>query len=435
MGHVGGKDIYRKLGRKIDNLTIKAPWNETFHAILKELYSPEEADIIVKMPYVLSDFDRLQKVTKCEKSQMGKILESLCSKGLAMDFWIRGKYYYMPSPIIIGIFEFTMMRTGKDVNSRGMAKLFHQYMDGSFFGASFGKNEKSSMMRTLPHEDVISSSEYAEILDYERATALIEEFDRFSIGLCSCRHERFHLNEKTCDVPLEKCSSFGRAADYMIRHNFAREVSKTEMLENLAHSKETGLVLNADNVKSNITYICHCCKCCCNALHGISKYGYANTIVTSSFIAENDPDTCIGCGKCAKACAIDAIEMTPIENPRTKKKKDAKIDSSICLGCGVCALQCKTEAVKLVKRGQRVIHPETTFERVILQCLDRGTLQYQIFDDPGSLTQTFMRGFLGGFLKLSPVKKALMSDMLRSRFLESMKRGVTTQGKGYVTEM
>jgi hypothetical protein len=46
-----------------------------------------------------------------------------------------------------------------------------------------------------------------------------------------------------------------------------------------------------------------------------------------------------------------------------------------------------------------------------------------------------MRGVVGGFLKLKPVKKALMSDMLRSSFLESMKKGVKNQGKVWLTEL
>jgi hypothetical protein len=46
-----------------------------------------------------------------------------------------------------------------------------------------------------------------------------------------------------------------------------------------------------------------------------------------------------------------------------------------------------------------------------------------------------MRSFVGGFLKLPPVKRALMSDKLRSRFLDAMKEGVIKQGKGWVTEM
>ena len=74
-------------------------------------------------------------------------------------------------------------------------------------------------------------------------------------------------------------------------------------------------------------------------------------------------------------------------------------------------------------------------EKVLLQCLEKGTLQYQIFDNPHSVTQKVMRGFLGGFLRLPPVKKALMSDMLRSSFLSSMKIGAKVVGKEWVTEM
>jgi len=89
----------------------------------------------------------------------------------------------------------------------------------------------------------------------------------------------------------------------------------------------------------------------------------------------------------------------------------------------------------LVKRKQRVMHPETTFERVILQCLERGTLQNQLFDNPQSLTQKVMRGLVGGFLRLPPVKKALMSDLLRSSFLASMRVGTKMQGKGWLLEI
>jgi len=48
----------------------------------------------------------------------------------------------------------------------------------------------------------------------------------------------------------------------------------------------------------------------------------------------------------------------------------------------------------------------TTFERIILQCLERGTLQNQLFDNPASLTHAFARACLGGFLRLTPVKRA-----------------------------
>jgi Pyruvate/2-oxoacid:ferredoxin oxidoreductase delta subunit len=417
MGHMVGKDVYRKLGKKVDNLTMRVPWNETFHAILKELYSPEEADVVVKMPYGLSNLDRIEKVTKYEQSKLQRILESLSAKGLVMDLWMHGEYHYMPSPLLIGIFEFTMMRTGEGLNTKEWAKLFHAYMleDDAFYAANLKHKEKVSPLRALPHEDAIDLSEHIEVLDYEKATAIVEGGKRFSIGLCSCRHEKLHVGEKRCDVPLDTCSSLDAAAEFMIRHNLAKEVSRTEMLENLARSKEMGLVFCADNVKNDVSFICQCCGCCCNVLLGISKFGYPNMVVTSSFIARVDDKICAECGACAEACPIDAIELVSEKTPR--------IDASICMGCGICALRCTTGALKLVKREQRVIHPEDTFERVILQCLERGTLQNMMFDNPQSVTHKFMRGFVGGFLKLPPVRRALMSDILRSSFLGMMKKG------------
>jgi hypothetical protein len=91
--------------------------------------------------------------------------------------------------------------------------------------------------------------------------------------------------------------------------------------------------------------------------------------------------------------------------------------------------------LRLVKRGQRVLHPSTTFERVILQCLERGTLQNQLFDDPTSVTQGILRGVIGGFLRLPPVKKALMSDLLRSSFLNALQSGAGLAGKRWVTDI
>ncbi len=436
MGHLNGKEIYQKLGEKIDNLTVRVPWNESVYDILSELYSPKEADFIIKMPYTMSNLERLKQTTKYEEIELKDLLETLCMKGLVMDFWVNEDFYYMPSPMIVGIFEFTMMRTGDNLNSKGWAKLFHEYMqrDDSIFPANFKNKEKISLLRSLPHEGTIEPANYVEVLDYEKATSLIEDADKFAIGICTCRHEKFHVGEK-CDVPLESCTSFGNAADYIVRRNLGKEISKSEMLDVFARSKEMGLVFNADNVKKNIQFVCHCCGCCCNVLQGIKRFGYPNILVTSNYIARIDEDECLGCGKCAKACNVDAIEMHPIENPKAKKKKRPELDTSFCLGCGVCALKCKTGALKLVHREQRVLHPETTFERVILQCLERGTLQNQLFGDPQSISHKFMRGFVGAALKLPPVKKTLMSDMFRSTFLKAMNQGLKMQGNGWISEM
>ncbi|MEA3470086.1 MAG: hypothetical protein U9R24_00010 [Thermodesulfobacteriota bacterium] len=42
MGHLSGKELYQDLGEKIDGMMMRAPQNERFYAILRELYPAEE---------------------------------------------------------------------------------------------------------------------------------------------------------------------------------------------------------------------------------------------------------------------------------------------------------------------------------------------------------------------------------------------------------
>jgi hypothetical protein len=88
MGHLDGKSVYHGLGEKIDGLTMRTPWNATFYEILKGLYSADEAEIVARMPYSLSDLDRLVKATGYDKLKLQRTLEGLCLKGLVMDMWL-----------------------------------------------------------------------------------------------------------------------------------------------------------------------------------------------------------------------------------------------------------------------------------------------------------------------------------------------------------
>ncbi len=428
--------LYRKLGEKIDNLHVKAPWNETWHCILKELYTTREADVVVKMPYTFSTLERISQITKMEEPLLQNILEGLCRKGLIMDLWNEkhGCYYYMPWPIVIGIFEFTMMRTEDGPNMKRWADLFHQYF-GAVHTANFSNREQISALRVIPVEESVTNESRTEFFDYERATALIANAGKLAIGACSCRIEKMHAGAKECDVPLDTCSFLGEGADYTIRNKLAREVTKAEMLDNFARSREYNLVFCAVNTRRNPLAICHCCPCCCNFLGGLTRYGYQNCVVTSSFISRIDAGKCNGCGKCVKVCPVNALSLISANDPKNTKRKTCQLNTEICVGCGVCIAKCSFKAMEMIPRSSKVLHPETLFEVTMLAALERGTLQNQLFDNPQSITQDYMRGFTGAFLKLTPVRRALMSNIFRSAFLSSAKGIARIQGKGWMLDI
>ena len=60
-----------------------------------------------------------------------------------------------------------------------------------------------------------------------------------------------------------------------------------------------------------------------------------------------DKDKCIGCGKCAKNCPVDAIQKTDYVAPGHKLPSYA-IDTSKCIKCGACMAGCKFGAISKI---------------------------------------------------------------------------------------
>ena len=123
---------------------------------------------------------------------------------------------------------------------------------------------------------------------------------------------------------------------------------------------------------------------------------------------------------CIDACPVGAIRVEEQNGSKKKPHRWAVVDDALCLGCGVCHGACKPGGVTMKPRAQRVLTPETMFDRVAAMAVERGNLQDLVFDNQAHLSHRAMAAMLGAILKLPPVKRALASEQLRSRYLDAL---------------
>ena len=101
--------------------------------------------------------------------------------------------------------------------------------------------------------------------------------------------------------------------------------------------------------------------------------------------------------------------------------KMARLNEELCLGCGVCIRSCnKKNSLALQSRPKRVLTPLNGTHRAVVMAIERGKLQNLIFDNHVLWSHRAMAGVLGVILKLPPIKQALASEQLKSRYLESL---------------
>lgn len=418
MGHITSKDAYKNLEDRINWFTQGAPPSESLYKILQVLYTEQEAKWVALLPVRPFTAKKAAKIWKISELSAETFLDRLCEKALLVDSYYQGQRQFVMPPPMAGFIEFALMRTRGDLDQKYLSELYYQYMnvEEDFVKDLFFATE-TFLGRVYIQEPVLTNDNTIHILDYERASHIIEEAAYIGLGTCYCRHKMLHVGHPCeIDAPLDVCLTLGDVAHSLAENGqHARLIDKAEAMDVLERSYAANLVQIGENVREFPAFICNCCGCCCEALQTARKFSPMQPVATTNYLPVIS-DACIGCGKCEKVCPVLAISM----QNKKEGKGVAVVDQNVCLGCGVCVRSCPKDVIHLERRVIQVITPVNSTHRFVLQAIEKGTLQNLIFDNQAFANHRAMAAVFGVILKLPPIKQILASKQFKSIYLDKL---------------
>jgi len=420
MAHKTLKSSYSSLADRLNRYPQGAPPSALLFKILAMLFSEKEARFVSLLPIKPFTAQKASELWKVNLSSAQKMLDNLASRSILVDIEQNGESVYALPPPMAGFFEFSLMRVRHDIDQKVLSELFYEYMnvEEDFIKDLFTRGE-TQLGRTFINEPALSHENALHVLDYERASEVIENATHRAVGLCYCRHKMHHL-DKACDAPQNICMTFNTSAATLIKHGTAHSVDKVESLDLLQEAYDNKLVQFGENVREGVNFICNCCGCCCEAMIAARRFAILNPVHTTNFLPVVNEVDCSGCGKCVSACPVEAMTLVSANNPDKPKMKVARLDDDLCLGCGVCVRACTKNNIHLKPRPKRVITPLNGTHKAVLMAIERGKLQNLIFDNQALWSHRAMAGVLGVILKLPPVKQILANQQIKSHYLEAL---------------
>ena len=345
-------DIYTKLAKFLDGLPGGFPSTDTGVEIriLKRLFTPEEAELAMKLSLIPEDAEAIAKRAKKEKKDTADLLEEMSRKGLLYRVEKEGRpSLFMATQYVIGIWEYHVNDLSPDL-IRDMEEYIPTLLNVDTW-------KKAPQLRTIPVGRSIPVE--LDVMPYEKAEELIRSHNKFLVAPCICRKERTMVGEG-CQKPEESCLVLGSATDYYLKNGLGRMIEKEEALEILGEADKHGLVLQPSN-SQKIVNICCCCGCCCAVLRTIKNNPKPAKLVSSAFTVAYDSDLCTNCQACVDRCQMDAITIA---------QDSVEYDFDRCIGCGLCVSTCTSEAVTLVRKQKSAQpHVPKTFMETYIRLL------------------------------------------------------------------
>lgn len=345
---------YRKLQQHLDRQPVGFPPSADGADIrlLKHVFSPEEAAIATCLSHEPRSVETIFNQAAHLVLSMDTLkahLTTMVKKGGIEFHRKNNRDFYANVPLVVGIYELQVNRLTPE-----FIRDFKSYTSGKRFGLSFLGTGRSQM-RTVPVNKSITPDLPA--ADYDQVLCLLEKADfPFVVLPCICRKKKALLGEPCRQTRREEtCMAMGGIAQSLIKMDLGREITKAQAVEIISQNQKEGLVLQPSNTQK-IEFLCSCCGCCCSMLGLHKELPLPLDFWEAGFRAQLEPDHCVGCGKCADKCPVQALDFPQSFNGQ--RQKDAPvIDPDRCIGCGQCVAACRPGALFLVPRPGRITPP------------------------------------------------------------------------------
>jgi len=340
------QDIYLRLSKHLEKLVMGYPFNEALPDLLREMFSPLEAEVALAIPNNLPPLEVVNRQTifdGCDlpESTITEALKSLAGRNMIYSrATATGDTGYALLQVGYGIPQTFFWAGRNDERARRMAKLVLNYFNVPTTRKVYGpvptktyKYAPASLSIDVAMQGVMPNEQMAPIVD--AAT-------KIAVAHCPCRMSAKILGRADCQHSLEVCIKYDELAEFVISKGLAREISKDEAHQILADCEKEGLVHMVDNAQGQIKHTCNCCGHYCWNVGIIRRRKIPRDVLMAVyFIRDTDLAECIGCGACAEICPVDAVKMVE-EKPQ--------VDQNWCIGCGVCAVSCPANVISIKRR-------------------------------------------------------------------------------------
>jgi len=340
------QDLYNRLAAHLEHMTMGYPYADELLDLLKEMFSPAEAQVALAIPNDLAplqvvSLENISARTDLPLPQVAEALESMAGRNILFTAPAKdGSTGYALLQVGYGLPQTFFWGGKEDETAKRMAKLVVNYFKVPITQKVYGGVRTKSFKYSPANKSIEIPMQG--VMPNEQIGPIVDAATKIAVAHCPCRMSAKILGRTDCPHSLEVCVKYDELAEFVITKGLAREISKDEAHQIMANSEKEGLVHMVDNAQGQIKHTCNCCGHYCWNVGIIRRRKIPrDQLMAVYFIRETELEECIGCGACADICPVDAVKMVD-DKPR--------VDQDWCIGCGVCAIQCPADVISIKRR-------------------------------------------------------------------------------------